>query len=267
MVIFESGYTLPGGDQPLTHARIAHSGNWETGGTAAVSGGTATDYFTDGPDNSLTYEKWKPTSLPATWDYTFASSTTVDYCCVGAHTMGTSGNTIQVQKYDSGSWTDVIASTVVTSDQAIFCIFEPVTDTRMRIRINNGTAPEIGVVKFGSAMQMQRPMYGGHSPLLMARQTEMRSNNSATGEFLGRTKLRNFFQTEFAWSNLSASWVRTNWRPFQLAIEEEPFFIAWRPITFSEAALCYVNSMPIPQNQGVIDLMQVSMSVTGYGYD
>lgn len=114
---------------------------------------------------------------------------------------------------------------------------------------------------------MERPLYGGHAPMHMARQTVMRSNVSGTGEFLGRTKQRAYLQTAFAWNNLTADWVRSNWRPFQIACETEPFFIAWRPITFSEVAYGYVDSVPIPQNTGVRNLMSVEMTMRARSYD
>lgn len=265
-VIFESGYSLPGGDQPLTHARIAHSGNWLSGGTVTASS-TATDFFADGPDNSLTYEKWQPTSVAATWQYTFSGSSSYDYCVIAAHNMGTQGNTLEVQTNATGSWTDLIPATAITDNMPIFCIFSEQTDTAARIRITNGSVPTIGFVKFGSAMQMARPLYGGHSPLDLSRQTVLRSTMSESGEFLGRSKQRSYNTTSFSWSNLSAAWVRTNWRPFQLAIETEPFVIAWRPGTFSEVGFCQTDSVPIPSNQGVRDLMSVEMQVRARGYD
>jgi len=260
-VLLQSGYTLPGSDQPLTHARIAHSGNWVTGGTGSGSS-TDSDFFEAGPENSLTYEKWKPTSSTSNWTYSGFSSTTIDYVCIGAHTLGTNGCSISVQE----DATTVISTTAITDDSPIFCIFEPAAATSIRVNITGGI-PEIGVIKAGAALQMQRPIYGGHSPLDMARMTTMRSSQSSTGEWLGRTKLRTMFQTEFAWSNLTAQWIRDNWRDFQLAIETEPFFIAWRPDTFGEVGLCYTNEAPVPQNQGVRDLMAVSLAATGYGYD
>ena len=72
-VIIESGYVLPSGDDPMTHARIAHARNWIQGDVSASA--TATDYFLDAPNNSMTFEKWKsyddvavadPTSWTAT---------------------------------------------------------------------------------------------------------------------------------------------------------------------------------------------------------
>lgn len=264
-VIFEASYTLPGSDEPLTHARIAHSNNWLSGGTATAST-TDADYFEDGPLDTMTYEKWKPTSLTATWQYSHTASVSADYCVIGAHDMGTQGNTLTVQ-YFSGSWLDACPATAITDNSPIMVIFEPKTAQNWRISISGGTVPLIGVVKFGTAMQMPRPLYGGHSPLDFGRATVMRANNSSTGEFLGRTKLRSMLDTSFQWSNIPRSYITSNWKNFQKAIETEPFFIAWRPTTFGEVGLCYVEQSPRPTAQGVRDLHEVELQVKARGYD
>ncbi len=260
--IFASGHTLTDPD----NARIAHANNWITGGTVTASG-TAANFFADGPDNTLTYEKWQPDALPATWEYDFGPSQSFDYCAIGAHTLGTNGNTLEVQRYDSNSWTDLIPATAITSDMPIFVFFSSQTDTRARIRIANGTAPTVGVVKFGTALAMERPFYGGHSPLDYARETIFRSNYSATGESLGRTKQRQYLTTSFDWQHLSRSWLDSNWKSFQKAVENEPFFIAWRPTSFSEVGLCIADQVPVPTAMGIRDLHQVSLSVRARGYD
>jgi len=263
-VVFEAGYTLPGGDEPLTHARIAHSGNWLSGGTVTASS-TATDFFADGPTNSLTYEKWKGTAA-ATWEYDHGGASECDYCVIGAHTMGTDGATFTVQYWDGATWQNVSPATSPADNMPIMVIFAPETRQRWRLNITAGT-PEIGVIKFGKALQMQRALYGGHAPLDLSRQTILRSTYSESGEFLGRTKQRTYFETSFQWDNLTAAWVRTNWRPLQVAIACDPFFIAWRPGDFSEVGLVQTEQTPIPSNQGQRDLMSVSLSVRGYGYD
>jgi len=292
-VLYQPGYSLPRTDYPLTHARIAHSNNWLSGGD--VSGGdgskllqenldallqenldnilleaqnsAAAGYFATGPLNSLTYEFWQPASLPSTWEYNHTTSAECDYCAIAAHTMGTNGNTLQVQYHDGSSWVDLIASTAITSDAPIFVIFGVQTRSRWRIRISNGTAPNIGVIKFGKALQMQRPIYGGHAPVDLARQTILRSNNSETGNYLGRSKLRSIHATTYDWNNLSAAWVEENWPGFQTAVETEPFFIAWRPETKQDVGFCQTDEAPIPSNMGVRDLMTVSLSIRAQGYD
>jgi len=431
-VILESGYSLPSGDQPLTHARIAHSLNWLSGGTASASS-TATGFFAGAPNNSLTYERWKPSSVTATWEYDHGSSAECDYCCVAAHTFGTNNNTILVE-YDGASrtnlltyseqldqwsttssitltqdatiapdgnttaeilaknagtfvymarkgitvagqeytasiylkqgtaavtairlykdvtegeplntlsidWSDPDATgtdvgngwyrfsitatavdtginvliypagssvgtgtvfawgaqleegtkatpyikttastasstwyalteyTTLTSDEPIMFIFEPETRQRWRISITGGTAPEVGVIKFGTAMQMERPIYGGVAPIPMARQTILRSNYSETGEYLGRVQQRSYLSASYSWQHLTSDWVRANWPDFQRAAEAEPFWLAWRPGTFGDVGYCQVDEVPIPSNMGIRDLLSVSMSVRARGYD
>lgn len=264
-VILQSGYTVPSGDQPLTHARIAHASNWHAGTVTAST--TAAGYFADGPDESTTYEKWQPTTLAATWELDFGGNKPVDYCCIAAHDMGTRGNSLQVQRYNLGSWDDMIPTTAISDDMPLFCIFDKTTDTRFRVRISGGSAPSIGVIRFGAAMQMERALYGGHAPADLERETSTQANISESGEFLGRTVTRTALSVRMNWENVTASWVRSNWRAFQKAIESEPFFIAWRPETFSEVAYAQAIGPATAVNAGVRDLMKLGLSARGYGYD
>lgn len=265
-VILQSGYSLPGGAQPLKHARIAHARNWLAGGTALAST-TDAAFFANGPLNSLTYEKWKPTALPATWEYNHGSSQSCDYCVIGAHNMGTKGNTVTVERWTGSAWAAMSPATAVTSDMPMLFIFTPTAAQRWRINISGGSVPEIGIVKFGTALQMERPLYGGHSPIELARAPEMRATLSESGEFLGRSRKRAQHVGSFSWEHLTSAWVRANWPAFQKAIETEPFFIAWRPADFGDVALCQTDETPVPQNMGVRDLMQVDLSVKALAYD
>lgn len=266
-VIYEPGYVLPSGDEPLTHARIAHAGTWIDGTVTAVGD-------TEGApaaNRSMTWEFWSPPGpTPNTWTITPASGQTVDYCCIGAHTIGTDGATLTIE-YESAPavWTSIITNAVISDDSPIFAIFAPVTGTAFRITVST-TVARIGVIRFGTALQMPQALYAGHTPLQLSRQTTMRSNKSTTGEFLGRTRLRNARATQIGWTHLRASWVRQNWLPFELAVEQDPFFLAWRPETFPEdVGYCYVDAgaTPVPSNMGIRDFMSVSMNVIARGYD
>ena len=268
-VIFEPGYILPAGDEPLTHARIAHRGTWIDAPASATS--TASGFFVNAPNDSLTYEYWQPAALPATWTLTPSAAQTADYCCIAAHTLGTAGAALTIQYESSpGVWTTLINAVTPADDSPVFAIFRPVSGTGFRITVSGATAPRVGVIRFGRALQMQQPLYSGHTPLILARQTTMRSTKSTTGEFLGRTRLRNARSTNIEWSHLSASWVRDNWLPFERFMEQDPFFLAWRPVTFpDDVGYCYVDAdaIPAPENMGVLDFMRVSMPVIARGYD
>ena len=255
-------------DLPLINARIAHANNWIDGGTVTASS-TETGYYASGPANTLTYERWKPTSASATWDYDLGSVRVIDYVCLASHSLGSNNNSIAIQTSAnaSGAFGDVIASTAIADDSPIMAIFSAIGVRRIRISISGGTAPEIGVIKCGRALQMQQPIYGGHRPVPFTRQTNLRTNYSETGEFLGRTRQRMMLQTEYAWTHLKADWMRSNWLSFTDAIRTEPFWIAWRPFEFEDVAYCQVDELPKASNMGIKDYMQVSMSVRARGYD
>ena len=255
-----------GDDYPINNARIAHSRNW---GTPAFTFPSSTEvgYFAEAPNNTLTYERWKPAAMPADWRVTFSSTIAMDYCCIAAHTMGTNGNTLAIQYWNGSVWVDLITPTAITDDSDIFVIFPEMTQEEVRILISDGTAPEIGVVKFGSALQLERPLYGGHSPILFARRTVLKTNESETGEYLGVSKYRTYLESTFSWQNLSASWIRSKWDILQRAIETEPFFIAWRPGSYDEVAFGRATSVPIPTNMGRRDLMSVELAMRARSYD
>lgn len=267
-VIFQSGYTVPSGDEPLTNARVAHSLNWLSGGTATASS-TATGYFANAPLNTLTYEAWKPNASTGTWEYDHGSSASnQDYACIAAHTLGTSGSTIKIQYWTGAAWSDLCAATAITDDSPIFVIFGKTTAQKWRVNITASTsAPTIGVIKFGKALQLSQAIYGGHSPINLARQTILRANYSETGEFLGRTKQRVMLSNTFSWTHLKAAWMRTNWPTMQKAIEAEPFWIAWRPGDYGEVGFAQVDNVPVPQNMGIKDFMSVEMTIRARAWD
>jgi hypothetical protein len=270
-VFFEAGYVLPGPDLPLKHARVAHAGNWHAGGTITAST-TETGFVAASADNSLTYERWKATALTATWDNDLGSAKLTDYCCITAHNMGTNGNTLQVQ-YDStggGAWVDVINQPVL-DDSPIFAIFLPETRQKWRVQISGGTIPEIGVVKFGTALQFERPFYGGFAPTRMSRRTSTTGNMSEGGEFLGRSKIRSSLATDYKWSNLTYAWVRANLDgPTGLiqSLETEPFFLAWRSSSEADVDFGWTKSAVGPPTlSGTRDLVDFGFQAEVYGYE
>ena len=204
----------------------------------------------------------------ATWDLSMYDALPGDVFCIAGHNIG-EGNGRLTFLHDSNEDTTYtsIGTASPTSNMPLMFLHEGITSPEWRVTVDRCPLPEIAVIRVGKALQMERPFYGGHAPLHMARQTVLRSNMSESGEFLGRTKQRTFGATAIAWDNLTAAWVRTNWRPFQRATETEPFFIAWRPSSFSEVGYCQLDSVPIPENKGVRDLMSVEMAVRSLGYD
>ncbi|MDW4550887.1 hypothetical protein R5H32_16110 [Defluviimonas sp. D31] len=106
--IFSKDYALPAGDRPLTHARIAHAGNWISGTASASSTDGSGAYFADAPANSLLFERWKPAALPGKWEIDAGGPVSVDYCAIGAHDLAATGSTLKVE-YEGASRTNLFA--------------------------------------------------------------------------------------------------------------------------------------------------------------
>ena len=263
-VIFQTGYTLPVGDKSLKCARIAHSRNWLAGGAAAAST-TDAAYTVNGPLNSMTYERWRPTAVPATWEYNHGSAASADYAAMAAHTLA--GCTIRFERWTGSAWAALTPDTLLADNSPVLAIFQPVTAQVWRLNVLSGPVGSVGVVRFGAALQMEQPFFAGHTPIDFGRQTVLRTNQSETGQYLGRTKQRTVLTTSYSWQHLSEAWVSANWKTLQLAVEVEPFWIAWRPAESGAVGYCQTDAVPAPQYMGIRTLMSAEMSVRGLAYD
>jgi hypothetical protein len=264
-VVISQNLVLSAEIQPLTHARIGYQ---KISGTITASS-TADGYDAEYPDNELTYNFWKPDSMPATWEVDAGTASDCNYIGIAAHTLGTDSVTVTAQYYDGdlSSWVD-IDSTLPGDDSPIMFLFDSVSWTKYRLSFSGSTAPRIGVVYMGVTLDMQRGIYGGHSPLTLSRQTTIRPTMSESGQFLGRSIIATGCKTSWAWSNLGPFWYRENFDPFVEHCRTKPFFIAWRPSKFpNEVGYCWTSSDITPTNNGNAGYMDVSVTATGLGYE
>lgn len=254
--------------RPLTHARLGHA--TITRGGLLVASGEQAGFEADAALNPLTYEFWKPDALPATWRIDAGAAVSVDYVAIAAHTLATEGASVKPQWSDNDStWNDVTGVTAhaPANDGPIMFLFAPISHRYWRIQVTGTTVPSIGVVFIGAALAMPRPLYGGHSPLDLSRTTVIRPHQSERGQFLGRSKVRSGFATDIAWRHLTPSFVRSEFDPFVEDATCFPFFLAWRPSTFTDSVGYVWTKQDIhPSNMGIgAGLMQVAFNVEGLG--
>lgn len=264
-VIFPSGYALPSGDRPLDHARIAHAGNWISGSPAASSVSALEIYDVTAPANDALFEKWKPASLPATWDLGALGGVTLDYCAIAAHDLGATGATVSVELEVSGvGWVIVKSGFVPTSDAPILILFEPVSNViAARISISGSAPPAIGWIRFGVALQMEtRATFPGRVPFALARARTVSANVSIRGNPLAQILARSGRSLSFKWTGLTEAWVVAELPAFLSAIEAAPFLIAERPGDYPEdVALCWLaGERPRPPASGSMDLHDLTLS-------
>ena len=251
--------------QPIRHARILYRTIWRKSGATIDASSEQDGFPASALTNELTYEFWRPESLPATWEVDAGELSAVNGVGIASHTLGSSGSAVYVE-YDDGGWQEAAALAPGT-DRPIFFLFETIEANRWRIRIEGDATPSVGVLFFGEVLQMYRPIYQGHSPLPLSRETVREPNRSERGQWLGISVTRRGVGTDFSWDNLPALWYREHFDPFAEYASQGPgtFFIAWRPSQFpQEVGYCWLDQDDIqPSNSGPRDLMSVSMSVRG----
>lgn len=247
---------------PLSHSRIGHQTYTRTGTASASS--AQVDFPADAPLNELTYEFWRPNALPAVWTLDAGSSVSGNYFGIGAHTLGTSGNTIFIQGSNDNITFTNIDSLTPTDNSPIMFLFASVSYRYWRISIAGGSFPSIGVIYVGMVLEMLRPCYAGLTPISLSRDTVIRPNRSEGGQWLGRSVIRSGSSMSCSYNNLDNAWTRTTFKEFIEDAVLYPFFFAWRPDNYPEdVGYVWVAEDIKPSNTGVRDLMQVSLNMSG----
>lgn len=214
--------------------------------------------------NPATYNPWSGTSAVAqSVVVALEASAPVDYVGIAQHNLGTAGIVYHIEySADGSSWTEV-DSDLPADDGVIIHVFDSVTSGFWRLRFEAGSEPpSMAVLYVGSILQVPRRVYVGHTPITLGRSTDIRSGRSESGQFLGRVVKRRLFECSVQFENLEPDWYRSNFDPFALDAEENPFFWAWRPTSYPyEVAYAWAMRNIVPDNQRPNGMMRVSFPI------
>lgn len=217
-----------------------------------------------------TYERWRESgSMSATFE--FSSSSTIDFIGVAAHNLFTSGATLirfNTAEIIGGPYT-LQADIPITSNSAIMHVLDSPIDNIIEVVINitssGGFSKEIGVIYVGQSLEMQQPIYGGHSPIALSAETEYQSTMSESGNFIGRTITSQGTESNFSWQHLTPSFYRDEFELFVQSAKTLPFFLKWRPDLFDETVFGFTTADIKPQNMGGgHQLMSVNFNMRGH---
>lgn len=264
LVIITKQSTLP--PFPLSHARIGYQ-SFVTEDSISASSQSAL-FPAAAVANTLTAEFWRPENPVASITFDLGAARDVDYIGIGGHDLSSHQSEVVFESsFDGVDW--VVRNQFSPGDNLpIMLIFETLRARFFRLGITAQTLFRIGAIYIGQALVMQRPLYGGHTPVRFARETEYNNVMTEAGQFAGRQIIRKGVSNSFEFSNLKASWVRSFLDPFIKAARERPFFIAWRPDKFpSEVGFVWTTGDIQPSNSGTRDYMSVTLDVVGVSDD
>lgn len=218
--------------------------------------------------NPLTHPsaEWRAADTTAQYlTFTISEIDPVGYVGIARHNFGSAAIAAIIEAYIDGVWTEVSPEQMPADDSPLIFRIEEQSVSQIRIGLSSGDAPaRAAVVYIGPALVSQRRLYVGHSPLKMARTTDVVSGMSEASDFLGRIVMGEYVGTSIDLKNLTPDWYRATFDPFVVAAKKAPFFFAWRPVDYpNEVGFCWLTNNPKPVNQRNNGMMSVQLQVNG----
>ena len=216
-----------------------------------------------------TWERYRPTSGAKTVKFQMTSAS-IDFVGVAAHNAGTQDNgvdiTVGYAVTVGGAVTTLDTMQFNDSNGALMILFSAVTAQEIIITFNATTdGLELGVIYAGLALEMPHGLWGGHSPITLNGKTKYQNTMSVSGQFLGREITRQGIESSFSWRHLDPDWIRSYFMPFVKSARLLPFFIQWRPDTYTDTAFGYTTGDISPSNMsGGSRLIEVSFKMRGH---
>ena len=233
---------------PLSHARILYKTNQISAGWEAAQ-------------NPLTYDIVEK-SFGSSHIVGFQNVDGINAMAIAVHNLD--GKDIRV--FDGSLEFD--ETFTVEGLDPIFILF-PETGNQVFLTLSAEAALDIkiGVFWAGKTLDMARPIYAGHKPIMLNRVTKTSAPRSVNGQALGFTVRQEGRQATYEWQNLDPTWYREKFDPFvEYATRGMGyFFIAWRPNKYPDTAYGALNNDVAPENSGVAELMNVSIDVNALG--
>lgn len=233
---------------------------------------TATTEATNGEAENVIDEAtntyWTPTALPATITFNLDTSRTAGYLGVASHNLATSQCSITLEEYSGGSW-NVVFTHTPTDDSIILFPFTEDTSDQWRVIVDGVSAPSIGVLFLGEALQFETGILPAYTPLYMAEDVELLTSRTITGQFMPNRVQRKGLSTSFSLNILDRAFVEgTDFQNFRRYYNDGgPFFFMSNPSGLTEdVSYCWRQDggeiKPTFENDGIF--YKASLSLEGF---
>lgn len=221
--------------------------------------------------NEQTHQYWESESLDEQFIY-FENTglDPIDYIGIARHNLGSGNIAYQLQASDGNSpesWTDITSLFNAADDKAIIHFFNEVEYPTFRLRLipyagSPSFEPRIAHIKLGQALVLPQTIYVGHSPVTLNRRTDIITNTSENGQFLGRVQKRQYLETSVDMTHITPSFYRDSIDPFVEHAITGAFFFAWRPVQYpTEVGFGWTGGDISPSNQMSNGMMQFSFNM------
>ena len=201
--------------------------------------GSAAGTAIDSVATPFTYDKW----VASTADHAYigitpAAPALVDCLCITGRLENI--HRIVLRGVGSGPVTTLLTIAAPKSG-AIMARFDNSTSYDEFVVIVyyklGATVPiSISNIMLGKAIEFERCIMKSHSPITFNRVTQYDTNESGTGNFLGRSIMRQNTVTDVEFSMMSAPWSRDTFQRFVKHAQRYPFYFSWNPSAYPDEA-------------------------------
>lgn len=214
----------------------------------------------------LTYDMWQTNAGTShNLAVNVGSPTPADCAFLYGHNLHTISGTVQLQYWNGSTWVNAGSPVTPTTKAIVVIRFAQITATQWRFLFTTSNAQlQIVQAMISKSLAMPVGIWDGFSPPLLARDTEIMSNETDRGQFKGRSVIRYGFETDFSFIALPMDWIRTYWLPFIIHAEQMPFFGLWSANRYpTEAAYMWSEGkIDMPKNTHK-ELMSAGIKVRG----
>lgn len=248
---------------PLNHARILYDNVLFNYSSITSDLGGTPEYAA----NPNTWQRWSFNGNGFI-SFTLPSNQDVDTICIGAHNLSDGGYTITPYYKDSdgGALTIFDAGSVVESNNAIMIhVGNSVSAKVIEIYTSGGSGDAfIGYISAGVALQMQRPFFGGHTPITDATVTKFYDAWTESGNIIGRSKRSQGQETSADFENIDDGWYRNYFQAFKESALTLPYFFAWNLLEYpDDVGLCFTDGDINAPYSGTRALRSISFTMKG----
>jgi len=194
-------------------------------------------FSVEGIISTLTYEYWRFDVDNTQLDIAIAGGAVVD--SLGILFEGLAGAEITLFKSDDDVLYEEVHKQRFVEDGANLIRFDAVTANFFRITFEK-TVPSIAIVRnlmLGQGIVFERCLMGTHAPAPYQRVTEFLSNLSGTGQFLGRSIIRQGVRTAFDFKLITSTWARNEFQRFVENAIKNAYYMLWQPEKYPEEAI------------------------------
>jgi len=190
--------------------------------------------------NYFTFDGWKPSAGGAQYvEIQLPNASPCDYFAFYNQNIFEDAGEIKLQYWDGSTFSDIVTfSPLDNSPQLI--TFTEVTADLFRVSVTSTNPAIISCVSFGKYLSIPFGLETSFNSPHNAQHYFDKSNESETGNFIGRSVVKRAASFTIATQLLEYDWFREYWRPFIRHAERRPFWFKWSNSTYSdESVYCW----------------------------